>query len=146
MAMVDVGPAPRGGLTAQVGWLGLKVGGRLAWLPAFVRWTMCTAPLNWLWPCYGTTEFVFIIIIIVIKREWADTAVNNRDQLTTLGNKLSTLKSAALQTYYASCSIPTPISRPYIAPIAMLGMNRPAGTCQPNHHRYALSVRVVLAF
>jgi len=30
MAMVDVGLQLAGGLTAQVGWLGLKVGGRLA--------------------------------------------------------------------------------------------------------------------
>jgi len=30
MAMVEVDVGPAGGLTAQVGWLGLKVGGRLA--------------------------------------------------------------------------------------------------------------------
>jgi len=35
-----------------------------------------------------------------------------------------------MHTYNASCSMPTPISRPNIAPIAMLGMNNPAGTCQ----------------
>ena len=30
--------------------------------------------------------------------------------------------------YKASCSTPTPIRRPAIAPIAMLGMKSPAGT------------------
>ena len=31
----------------------------------FVRWTTCTAPLNWLCPCYGTIEIVKVIIIII---------------------------------------------------------------------------------
>jgi len=39
------------------------------------------------------------------------------------------------KTYKASCSIPTPIKRPHIAPIAMLGINRPAGIYQIKQHR-----------
>jgi len=34
--------------------------------PAFVRWTECTAPLNWLCPCYGAIEIVEVIITNII--------------------------------------------------------------------------------
>jgi len=55
---------PKGGLTAQVGWLGLKVGGRLV-LP-------CIRQMNRVYGdvesvvclCYGAIEIVVVIIII----------------------------------------------------------------------------------
>ena len=67
MAIVYVGhvAAYTGGLNAQVGWLGRRVGGRPARWPTFVRWTGWTLAVA-IGHDDSTINIVLAIIIIII--------------------------------------------------------------------------------
>ena len=52
----------------------------------------------------------------------------------TVADKFKTITYTCI-TYYAICSIPTPITRPIHAPTNMDGMKSPAGTCSIGPNR-----------
>ena len=63
-----LGLQPTGGLTAQVGWLGAKVGGRLA-LPCIRQMNECImAPLYLLCPCYGAIVVIVVLLLLLLCR------------------------------------------------------------------------------
>jgi len=68
MAMVDVGLQPTGGLTAQVSWLYLRVGGRLAlsYIRQMKRMNFCSDFVTMTCTINIVRVWYYIIIIIII--------------------------------------------------------------------------------